>query len=58
MRLERQDAARKPQFARLLHQALEHRAMAAVHAVKIADREPHGTAPRPNDPVRDLHKRV
>jgi hypothetical protein len=46
------------QVARLFDQPLQHRAMAAMHAVEIADGEPHGPGSQRNDPVRDLHERV
>lgn len=58
VRLEGQYTGRQLALARLGDQPLEHGAMAPVHAIEVADGEPHGAAPRLYDPVRDLHKRV
>jgi hypothetical protein len=46
MRLECQHAARNSKGARLHDQPVEHRAVAAVHAVEVADREAGGSRPR------------
>jgi hypothetical protein len=64
MRLERENAGRQSERARLGDQPLQHGVMAAVHAIEVADSEPHAggipsmAVPRLDGPVRDLHQRV
>ena len=58
MRLKGQDAGGDLQVARARDRPLEHRQMAAVHAVEVANGERLGTGSRRDGPVRDPHPRV
>jgi hypothetical protein len=58
MRLESKDAGFGLRLARASDDALQHRSMAAVHAIEVSDGQCQTAAFRHQGPVRDPHLRV